>query len=81
MKKEALFFLILLYFCPNWVWAQNIKSVSILGDSYSTFQGYVQPETNAVWYFDPPRHSIQTLLPYVRHGGICSSRTKAITSA
>jgi len=55
MKKEALFFLILLYFCPNWVWAQNIKSVSILGDSYSTFQGYVQPETNAVWYFDPAK--------------------------
>lgn len=24
--------------------------VSILGDSYSTFKGYVQPDTNLVWY-------------------------------
>lgn len=28
--------------CP----AQSKKSVSILGDSYSTFQGYLQPDTN-----------------------------------
>ena len=34
--------------------AQSSKSVSILGDSYSTFQGYVQPETNVVWYWDNP---------------------------
>lgn len=32
--------------CP----AQSKKSVSILGDSYSTFQGYLQPDTNYVWY-------------------------------
>lgn len=32
--------------------AQNSKSISILGDSYSTFQGYLQPDTNAVWYWD-----------------------------
>jgi len=25
--------------------------VAILGDSYSTFQGYVQPDTNLVWYW------------------------------
>ncbi|MCM1163919.1 MAG: SGNH/GDSL hydrolase family protein [Muribaculaceae bacterium] len=29
--------------------------VSILGDSYSTFQGYVQPDTNLVWYHSPRR--------------------------
>lgn len=29
-------------------------SVSILGDSYSTFEGYVKPDTNAVWYFAVP---------------------------
>ena len=29
-------------------------SVSILGDSYSTFEGYVKPDTNAVWYFSVP---------------------------
>lgn len=30
--------------------AQN-KSVSILGDSYSTFEGYLEPDTNYIWYF------------------------------
>jgi len=25
--------------------------VSILGDSYSTFEGYLQPDTNEIWYF------------------------------
>lgn len=26
--------------------------VSILGDSYSTYEGYLTPDTNAVWYWD-----------------------------
>lgn len=26
------------------------QRISILGDSYSTFKGYVEPDTNAVWY-------------------------------
>lgn len=30
--------------------AQSLKSVSILGDSYSTFDGYMVPDTNLVWY-------------------------------
>lgn len=30
------------------------KSVSILGDSYSTFEGYVEPASNHVWYFEHP---------------------------
>lgn len=29
-------------------------SVSILGDSYSTFEGHVSPDTNYVWYFKAP---------------------------
>lgn len=32
---------------------QAQKKVSILGDSYSTFKGYVLPDTNAVWYPSP----------------------------
>lgn len=32
------------------VTAQSRKGVSILGDSYSTFSGFVQPDTNRVWY-------------------------------
>ena len=27
------------------------KSVSILGDSYSTYEGYVTPSTNELWYY------------------------------
>ena len=31
--------------------AEGNKKVSILGDSYSTFYGAVEPEGNEVWYF------------------------------
>jgi lysophospholipase L1-like esterase len=31
---------------------------SILGDSYSTFEGYVQPDSNDVWYCPPPDNYI-----------------------
>lgn len=30
--------------------ASTAKKVSILGDSYSTFEGYLTPSTNATWY-------------------------------
>ena len=36
--------------------AQTRKAVSILGDSYSTFENYLQPDTNAVWYFRIPKN-------------------------
>ena len=32
--------------------AQVTKSVSILGDSYSTFDGFVTPSTNEMWYYE-----------------------------
>ena len=53
--KKILLSLILACFCTTWAGAQGVKSVSILGDSYSTFQGFVQPDTNVVWYFDPAK--------------------------
>ncbi|MFI3285857.1 MAG: SGNH/GDSL hydrolase family protein [Rikenellaceae bacterium] len=31
--------------------AQRVESISILGDSYSTFEGCVTPEDNLIWYF------------------------------
>jgi len=34
--------------------AQEHKSVSILGDSYSTFEGYMTPATNELWYYAHP---------------------------
>lgn len=33
---------------------QEIRTVAILGDSYSTFDGYI-PEGNACWYFTAPQ--------------------------
>lgn len=33
---------------------QNRKSVSILGDSYSTFERFLEPDTNEVWYKEIP---------------------------
>lgn len=44
--------------CAATVSAQDAprKTVSILGDSYSTFDGFVMPETNDVWYKDPVRN-------------------------
>ncbi|MCM1110919.1 MAG: SGNH/GDSL hydrolase family protein [Clostridium sp.] len=42
--------------------AQEVrKSVSILGDSYSTFENYVEPKSNELWYFvkaDPERTDV-----------------------
>ncbi len=35
---------------------QNPKKVSILGDSYSTCEGYTAPDTNYLWYYEVPRH-------------------------
>lgn len=37
--------------------AQSRKSVSVLGDSYSTFEGYVEPSTNELWYYARPKAS------------------------
>ena len=35
-----------------------IKHFSVLGDSYSTFEGYVYPESNDIWYSLPPNNLI-----------------------
>lgn len=54
------YLLLLAAFCCINIFAQNNtpKRYSILGDSYSTFEGYLTPDTNSVWYFTPqnPRH-------------------------
>ncbi len=42
--------LTLFLFISFFGYAQSLKSVSILGDSYSTFDGYMVPDTNFVWY-------------------------------
>lgn len=52
--KNILISLWFVFACALGALAQSSKSVSILGDSYSTFQGYLQPDSNAVWYWDSP---------------------------
>ena len=37
------------------LYAGDKQSVSILGDSYSTFEGYIEPESNITWYYEPVR--------------------------
>ncbi|MDL2241694.1 SGNH/GDSL hydrolase family protein [Bacteroidales bacterium OttesenSCG-928-L03] len=51
MKKLLLALSFLIILGSATVSAQSLKSVSILGDSYSTFDGYMQPDTNSIWYF------------------------------
>ncbi len=48
--KKLIFNIALLMLCISA--AAQTKTVSILGDSYSTFEGYLEPDTNYVWYFD-----------------------------
>lgn len=53
MKKFCITLLIsVVAFSVGYAQKSNRVSVSILGDSYSTFEGYVVPDTNAVWYLD-----------------------------
>ncbi|MGN0283025.1 MAG: SGNH/GDSL hydrolase family protein [Prevotella sp.] len=49
MKQLTLVLLLLL--SATTMSAQQRKSLSILGDSYSTFENYLQPDSNFVWYF------------------------------
>lgn len=58
MRKLTLFFFLLCAAIGSGR-AQSAKSVSILGDSYSTYQGYVEPDTNRLWYIvDKPRNDV-----------------------
>lgn len=52
MKKTLLFLLAALFICQTGLCSGSRKAVSILGDSYSTFEGCVVPDTNYVWYWE-----------------------------
>lgn len=49
MKKTILILQVMLLVCT--MAGAQVKSVSILGDSYSTYEGYLTPSTNEVWYY------------------------------
>ena len=53
MKKLSLFMLMVV--CATMCYAQAKETVAILGDSYSTYEGYLTPSTNEIWYFQPWR--------------------------
>lgn len=55
MKHLNILSAALLFFCALQSNAQNKTKVSILGDSYSTFEGCVTPSWNKVWYFNDPK--------------------------
>ena len=48
MKKLSLLLLTTLFAVSG---AAQMKSVSILGDSYSTYEGFMTPSTNELWYY------------------------------
>lgn len=54
MKNRTLFTLLLIW-CAIGTNGQSLKTVAILGDSYSTYEGYLTPSTNEIWYFQPWR--------------------------
>ena len=63
MMKKTFLLLALLFTCG--LAGAQTKSVSILGDSYSTFEGYVTPSTNELWYYAKSKAS-QTDVSNVR---------------
>ena len=63
MKKLALSLLLLAV--SVLAFSQAKPSVTIFGDSYSTFEGYLTPDTMETWYFananDPNRTDVETV--------------------
>lgn len=55
MKLIKLLSAALLCLCALQANAQDKTRISILGDSYSTFEGCVSPKWNEVWYFNTPK--------------------------
>lgn len=64
--KKCIAYLLFLVLCAPLCMGQTSKSVSILGDSYSTFEGYLQPDTNFVWYYKTPPKGRMTDVTSVR---------------
>lgn len=56
MRRALSLFCFVIAFAMQ-VMAQNRPVISVLGDSYSTFQGFI-PEGNAIWYYNPPKRDM-----------------------
>lgn len=55
MKKITLTVIMAMLAVMSFAQKNYKKSVSILGDSYSTFEGYIEPSSNEPWYFEDHR--------------------------
>lgn len=58
MKKSLLTVLLLLATTLTYAADMTGKYTlrySILGDSYSTYEGYLTPDTNLIWYYRPDK--------------------------
>lgn len=52
--KKSILLLVFAFLSTGIAFAQQKElRISILGDSYSTFEGYLTPDTNLIWYFRP----------------------------
>ena len=61
MKKTLLTLLLLLATAASFAKGGTEKDTlrySILGDSYSTYEGYLTPDTNLIWYFRPENKAL-----------------------
>lgn len=59
--KKFLITIAMFIFVAGYAFAEGNKKVSILGDSYSTFEGCIEPATNLPWYMkdvDPKRTDV-----------------------
>ena len=61
MRKSILTLVMLVAFAASGQ-SQTKTSVAIFGDSYSTYEGYLTPDTMETWYFnrhdDPKRTDV-----------------------
>lgn len=68
--KFSLWFVSMFLMIASGLFAQ--QKISILGDSYSTFYGYVTPDTNLCWYAVPMKRKKMMSCKLRKPGGIIS---------
>lgn len=67
--------------------AQSLKRVSILGDSYSTYENFVQPDSNRLWYrMVDPRNDVVSVEQtwwhlFVKENGYLLDRNNSFSGA
>lgn len=66
MKQKIFLTLVFSWLFVGVLCAQTRKAVSILGDSYSTFEGFMTPDSNLVWYWQKEANPKRTDVKSVR---------------